>query len=207
MSRTLTQLSTDVRRLLDDNNDAADARYSSDDVTQAIYRAAQSVGQFLAANGWDVLSSTEVSLASGLATVPANDKIVNVYVKEGNSTYRIRQGSGGDRIQVGDPTTATLVIEYIAKNEDFEAADTVTYAGLDLDDYQLDQYCAYLAADDLKTVEGEANPLITAKIPVLEAKIAGNVAPSFQSFKKTGYCTYPHTRWHKTSPTQIRLYR
>lgn len=209
MTRTITQMEADVRALVDDTNSSTDARFSSAQVVLAIERAATSIGQYLASNGFnDIIQTTEVQLTNSVATIPANDGVRAVYVKNGTSLHRVKQGNGSNRSLNGVPQNATIVVEYIAKHA--AAAPNVTYASVDLQDLQVDKLCAYMAASDLKTIEGETNQQLervletTRQLVLTKYQPAVQAVPLRQTALRKGI--YDMTRWYKSAPTTITLY-
>jgi hypothetical protein len=211
MSRTLSQLKADVRELLDDTNSGTGARWSNSAIELSIYRAADHIGQMLAKSGPDYFRTTvQVSLTASQATVPANNGIINVFLTYGQDTYRIKRGNGVSRNIGGFPDSGTLTVDYIPKFVP-PAGDgyALEYAGVELDDYIVDQFCAYMAASDCKTKEGENNPLIEKKLAQLEMSLLQRYSPTVISSSPiyTGNGWYKDTRWFESGPTTIKLYR
>lgn len=215
MSETLSQMRSNIRLLLDDQ-ETVDGRWSDAQIDVAIFRAATSVGQVLAQSSWDeVVSATSITVTNGVGTVPANDGIKAIFVAYSDgSLFRLLPGNGANRSLLGIPSSATMRVEYYAKTEaPATDGDTVTYAGVDVNDALVDQFCEYMAASDLKTVEAEANPLVLQKLQILETQIRakGNpavyVAPatSWNSIGRFG--PFNGSRWYKSSATTITVYR
>jgi hypothetical protein len=215
MSQTLAQARANVRFLLDDQ-ESVDGRWTDAQVNTAIFRAAVASAQILQAAGWEeIVSTANVTLTAGVATVPANDGIKAFYMLYSDgSLFRILPGNGANRSLLGIPASSNMLLEYYAKTAP-PAGDgyTVEYGGVDINSPLVDQFTEYLAASDLKTVEAEANGLILQKLGVLEAQIrarsnpAISIAPatSWNSVGKLG--TFAGSRWYRSSPTTITVYR
>lgn len=187
MSRTLSEMRTDVRILLDDlNSDPDQARWTDAVVDVSIQRALTSVAIELFNNGWeDIISSTSVTpAATGIATVPSNDGILDVSQNLNNTLVRVRRATAGSS---STPfSSGTFTINYLAKTEIPNTDSGIcTYGDIDIDDPLVDQYTAYLAASDLKTTEGEPNPLINAKLPELSSRIKAKYTPLSSAYPIT----------------------
>jgi len=214
---TITQgaARANVRQLLDDL-ESVDGRWSDASINTALHRAAVAAAQLLVQSGWsDCLSRAAVALSNGIATVPANDGIANLFVQfSDGSLTRILPGNGANRSLTGTPSTDTILVEYWAKTV-APAGDgyTITYAGVDVGDVLVDSFVEYLAASDLKTVEGEQNPLIIQRLGQLEAQIRAKYNPSVQVAPAVRWTTvgrtgpYRGSRWFRRSATQIEVYR
>jgi hypothetical protein len=215
MTQTLIQARTNTRQLLDDM-ESTDGRWTDAQINTALHRAATAVAQILAQAGWqDIISSTTVALSNGTATVPANDGIHAVFAAFGDgSTSRILPGNGANRSLQGSPTSGSVLVEYYARTE-APAGDgyTVTYAGVDVGDTLVDQFCEYLAASHLKTVEAEPNSLILQGLSTLEAQIRAKYNPGVQvapavrwsSIGRNG--AFAGTRWYRSGATTLGVYR
>lgn len=215
MSQTLAQARANTRLLLDDL-ETTDGRWTDAQVDTAIFRAAVAIGQILAQSGWqEAVSTTTVTATNGLATVPVNDGIKSVFVSYSDgSLFRLLPGNGANRSLTGTPASASLFVEYYAKTEAPEGDGyTVTYAGSDVNDPLVDQFCEYLAASDLKTVEAEQNPLVIQKLQVLEAQIRAKGNPAIQVAPATSWNSigrfgpFNGSRWFKSGATTITVYR
>jgi len=209
MSRTLSELRGDVRQLLDD---LESERFTSDTIINlAINRAATAVGRTLVDAGWPgIIQTTFISVTNGVATIPANTKIKQVYLSSdsvGTSLYPLRPGD--NTVRVGKNTNSFhIAVDYAAKHVSPSTdGTTVTYCGIDVNDFIVDQLCAYIAADDLKTQEGSGLNTFKEKAKSLEADImrarSGNmVVPAYPRYN-SGYDLY---RWFQTGPTTITIY-
>lgn len=215
MSTTLGEMRTNIRRLLDDL-ETVDGRWSDGQINTAIVRAASQAGQILAQCGWDdILSATSVALNNGVATIPANDGIKNLFIEfSDGSLTRILPGNGANRSLFAYPSTSTVRVEYYAKTEAPEGDGyTVTYADVDVNDSMVDEFTEYLAASRLKTVEGEQNPLITQAMGQLEAQIrakytpAIQVAPAVRWNSVSRLSVWGDSRWFRSGPTSVTIYR
>ena len=209
MSRLLSELIQDTRFLLDDFVDSADQRWTDAQVSLSIHRAATQVSQFLFSNGFDdVISTTSAAItSSGIIEIPANDGILSVSLVTGNTTVPLKRGSVRDATVNTSVGGDSLVINYLAKNPDFSGSDTVTYGGIDLDDYLIDQLTTYIAADDLKTVEGEPNPLVQQKIPILQAQIVSKIPPTVTAASNSRLKgVFNNYKWVRQSPTSVKIY-
>jgi hypothetical protein len=198
----------DVRRILDDNDSE---RFSDDDaVNLAIYRAATIVGRTLADKSWPALiSNTVIAVTNGQASIPANEKILNVHWSSdsvGTSLYPIRQGDTSVRFGTS-PLTGFISVDYVAKFvEPATDSDPVTYCGADVDDYTVDALCACIAAEDLKLAEQEPIAGIKEKIKTLEADIlrarTGALVSPVYTQKYHNYETY---RWYQPTGILIKV--
>jgi hypothetical protein len=207
---SLAEIRADVRQLLDD----ADSERFSDDtvINRAINRAASLLSRNLVDIGWkELVSNTMVSLVNGSATVPASEKIINVYYSSdsvGTALHELLSGSGVGK-SVSPALNGYLKVEYVPKyvnvsNDGY----TIEYCGLDLDDLVVDQLCAYMAADDLKTTEGDVNQLIKQKIKELQVelrKTRGNMVEALPR-SRISYRYFNDYRWDKVGLTTIQVY-
>lgn len=215
MTQTLLQARTHVRQLLDDL-ETVDGRWSDAQINTALHRAATSAAQLLGQIGWsDALSRVSTTLNNGVATVPANDGIVAVYVQfSDGSLARILPGNGANRSLTGTPSSDAILVEYYAKTAPPEGDGyNILYAGVDVQDVLVDEFVEYLAASALKTVEGEQNPLILQRLGQLESQLRAKYNPSIQvapavrwtSVGRTG--PWRGSRWFRSSATTIEVYR
>lgn len=218
MSRTLLEMRGDVRLLVDDQDGTGtDGRWTNAQVDTSVFRAQTAVAQILAQAGMsDVITNTTVSLdGAGVATVPENDGIHGIYFVLGNGTLsRIMPGNGANRTLTGTPSTGSILVEYYAKTVAAEGDGyTVEYAGVDINDAVVDQLTAYLAADDLKSVEGEPNAQVARKIPALEAQVRAKYSPGISVSPATNRAVGPYfssfyfSRWFRSSQTTVTIYR
>lgn len=215
MTQSLLQARTHVRQLLDDL-ETVDGRWSDAQINTALHRAAVAAAQLLVQAGWsDCLSRVSVGLLNGIATVPANDGIANIFVQfSDGSLSRILPGNGSNRSLTGTPSTDTILVEYWAKTE-APAGDgyAILYAGVDVGDVLVDSFVEYLAASDLKSVEGEQNPLLIQRLGQLESQIRAKYNPSVQVAPAVRWTTIGRTgpwrgsRWFRRSATTIEVYR
>jgi len=209
MSRTRDEMRADVRELLDSKT--GDPRWTDAAIDLAVNRAADTIGQMLAKNGPAYMrGTTTATITNSTATVPANNGIINVFITSGNTTFRLKRGTPGGRQLNGFPSTGTLTIDYVPKYvPPTTGSDPITYCGLNLNDFVVDQFCAYVAAKDCKTKEAEPNPLIMDGLKQLEATITSryfnNIVAARADFVNRSW--YQDSRWYEASPTTIKIFR
>lgn len=208
MSRTLAELRQDTRYLLDSKSGSG-TRWTDAEIDLSINRAAALIGQSLANEGFEWLrSSTTVAITSDTITIPANHGVINVFLDTGSTTYRIKRGSQSGRSFTGN-LTGNLTIDYIPIHTTISVDGyTVTYCGVDLNSLVVDQYCSYLAANDLTTKESEINNNIVQQLPVLERAVQTFLSQNQSSPANYRHIsTYKDVRYYVASPTTIQLFR
>mgnify|MGYP003527255419 FL=1 len=176
MSKTVTQLITDIRTLVDD----ADAvRWTDTQIKSSMQYAITATANQLHNFGYnELVTSADFSVVNSVAVIPANDGVKNVYVVSGSNLYKLKPGAGYDRNINGVPTGGTIRVDYLPTTVlPALDSDIVTYAGTDINNPVADKYVAYLCAKDLKATEAEFNQLVEAMLPVLERQIAEKYAP------------------------------
>lgn len=209
MSKTLLQMRQDIRNLLDDQGSS---RFTDDMVASALEFAIAAVANLLVSSGYANMSTTvTVTMASGVITVPANDGVRNVYLLQGGNLSPIRRGNGTSRSIIGAPSAGSVVVEYIAKSPiPTLDATIITYAGVNIDDPIADKYCAYFAAQDLKTIEAEPNGQIEKMLPVLEDQLRRKYSPvitvASASVRSGMANVLGDAKWYTSGPTTVTVY-
>lgn len=177
---TLSEMRAKIRVLLDqDSSSAGSLTWSDAQINDAIKLGQAQVA--LAFTGRrNIVSTVTVTLTNGIATVPANSRIINAFWTDGSVLVPLYRGTGAERSLPNQfQASGRLVVEYIAKNI-FPATDSdvVTYAGVDLQDDISDTYCAYWAAATLSTTLGETNKNLSAMLSELAASIKLQNSPT-----------------------------
>lgn len=210
MSITLAEARTKIRKLVDDPEVDSNARFAASEIDDAIERATTLIGQQLAQRHQDGLRQiTQVSLANGQATIPANSGIIAVFFVSGEYTYKISKSSLSAKSRNSPTQSGTLEIHYYGKNA-FPATDNdnITYLGVDLDDALLDQWMVYVAASDIISKDARFSEAIEKKLPQLEAAVLNRDSVSIQSVSSSLNLTnYRELRWALTGLTTLKVFQ
>jgi hypothetical protein len=216
MAITVTAAIARVRNYLDDNNNGADARWSDAEIRTALQLAADVLLKEVVQGGvhQPIRLSAITNLSSGTIAVPANMKIISVFLAYGNTRVPILPAGARNRNWVDFATEGPIEIDYVARNNvDFNGSGPITYGTVDANDPSWDAYLIALAAMDLAVKEGEVSPVLVDRTEkyrraVLGTPLTGQVSiiPAGRSPFATPGSSYALYYYMRT-PTQLQIYR
>lgn len=210
---------TRVRNYLDDVNNANDSRWSDDEIKLALELALDMVvNEAVQAGVHQAFRQVGTAgLSSGLITVPANVKIISLFLLTGNTRTAIYPAAPRNRNFVDKATSGTVEFDYIAKNSvDWAAVDPsaelVKYAGVDVDDNIWDAYLCTLAATDLAVKEGEVSPVLMERSEryrrnLLQKPVTGQMQVFPQTRNILSPSSYYQLYYYAKGPTTLEVYR
>lgn len=213
---TVAQATSRVRNYLDDLNTGNDARWSDSEIQTALELSLDViVNEAVQAGVHQAFRLVGTStLSSGAITVPANVKIISLFLKTGNTRIAIYPAGARNRNFVDSATTGTVEFDYVAKNNVVftNTAAVITYGTVDVDDNVWDAYLCTLAAIDLAVKEGEVSPVLTDRseryrIALLGKPITGQVSVFPQSRNILSPSAYYQLYYYAKTPTQLEVYR
>jgi len=216
MTMTVGAAIARVRNYLDDQNNGSDARWSDSEIQTALELALDVLVNEAVQGGVHQAFrlTTSSTLSSGQIIVPANTKIISVFLSNSNVKTAIMPAGPRNRNFVDTATTGIIEIDYIAKNNvDFtNSAATVTYATVDIDDNVFDAYLCTLAAIDLSVKEGEVSPVLMDRAEkyrrgILGTPITGQISVYPLARNVLTPSSYYQLYYYKKSPTVLEVYR
>jgi hypothetical protein len=210
---------TRVRNYLDDINNSNDARWSDTEIKTALEISLDLLVNEAVQSGvhQSFRKVATSSLTNGNITVPANIKIISLFLLTGNTRTAIYPAGPRNRNFVDLGTSGTVEFDYIAKNNVNWATGTptteaITYATVDVDDNVWDAYLCTLAAIDLAIKEGEANPVLMERnVKYRQAMMGkpttGQIAVFPQTRNILSPSTYYQLYYYMKGPTTLEVYR
>ena len=213
---TVLQALNRVRSYLDDVNNGSDARWSDSEIYTALDLALDLVVNEAVQGGvhQNFRQTATSSLSAGIITVPANIKIISLFLSNGNARTAILPGPPRQRAFIDRASSGTVEIDYIAKNSVNwgTPSSTVTFGGIDIDDNVFDQYLIAIAAIELSVKEGEVNPVLMDRAEKYRKAILGTpVTGQISVFPSTRNILTPSSFYqmfyYKKSQTTLEVYR
>ena len=216
MTMTVGAAIARVRNYLDDQNNGSDARWSDAEIQTALELSLDVLVNEAVQGG--VHQSFRLSAASALSggqiAVPANVKIISVFLANSNVRTAIMPAGPRNRNFVDTATTGQIEIDYIAKNNvDFtNSAATITYGTVDIDDNVFDAYLCCLAAIDLAIKEGEVSPVLMDRAEkyrkgILGTPVTGQISVFPLARNVLTPSSYYQLYFYRKSPTVLEVYR
>lgn len=217
MSMTVGQAIGRVRNYLDDQNNGADARWSDAEIRTALEIALDVLVKEAVQGGvhQPIRLTSTVQLSAGTITVPANLKIISVFLAYGNTRIPILPAGARNRNWVDFATEGPIEIDYVAKNNVNFSGDgyTITYGTVNVDDPSWDAYLIALASIDLAVKEGEVSPVLVDRTEKYRRAVLGtpltgqiSVIPAGRSPLLTPGSFYTLYYFMK-NPTTLQVYR
>ena len=216
MTMTVGAAIARVRNYLDDQNNGSDARWSDSEIQTALELALDVLVNEAVQGGVHQAFrlTTSSTLSSGQIIVPANTKIISVFLSNSNVKTAIMPSGPRNRNFVDTATTGIIEIDYIAKNNvDFtNSSATITYATVDIDDNVFDAYLCTLAAIDLSVKEGEVSPVLMDRAEkyrrgILGTPITGQISVFPLARNVLTPSSYYQMYFYRKSPTVLEVYR
>lgn len=174
---TLAAARAKVRNRIDDTNTGGDARWSDDEIDEALLLARDIVvDEAISAGVHQPLRQTQtISLSGGIAALPPNRKIISVFLQQGTTLIPIRPIPPRNRNISPVSLSGSLLIDYIAQPEDPADEDGyLLFAPSTPHNRVWDAYTVALAAQELLLKDGEPAPDLLASTERLS-----------QSFRRT----------------------
>lgn len=216
MTMTVGAAIARVRNYLDDQNNGSDARWSDSEIQTALELALDVLVNEAVQGGvhQSFRLTANSTLSSGQIIVPANTKIISVFLSNSNVKTAIMPSGPRNRNFVDTATTGIIEIDYIAKNNvDFtNSSATITYATVDIDDNVFDAYLCTLAAIDLSVKEGEVSPVLMDRAEkyrrgILGTPITGQISVFPLARNVLTPSSYYQMYFYRKSPTVLEVYR
>jgi hypothetical protein len=222
MTMTVTSAITRVRNYLDDINTSSDSRWSDSEIAIALEVSLDLLTNEAVQGGvhQTFRKVATSALANGNITVPANIKIISLFLLTGNTRTAIYPAGARNRNFVDLATAGTVEFDYIAKNNvnwglvlpATPATEPITYGSVDVDDNVWDAYLCTLAAIDLAIKEGEVSPVLMDRSEryrkaMIGKPVTGQISVFPQAKNILSPSSYYQLYFYMKGPTTLEVYR